>query len=267
MSNLVHPDAEMYLAVLSHLPDAIVVVNRQGQTLFCNEQAKKLFHDRLEGLWLADSTLPYQILDSHRRPLGAAELPLQRVVAGHDLHDEELILASTQAPQLLWLSVSGGPCSFGPAGAMIAVRDISARKRGETNLLQQALHDELTRLPNRSLFLERVSQALDQSKEHQGENQGLPMAILFIDLDRFKVVNDNLGHQVGNQLLAQLGDRLRSCIRPEDIAARLGGDEFAILLQNIGSPDSPVNAMAVAETVAGRQLPRPFHLPPHDIYI
>jgi diguanylate cyclase (GGDEF)-like protein len=104
--------------------------------------------------------------------------------------------------------------------------DLTARKMIEERLAFSALHDGLTGLPNRELFMDRLKQRIEITKRHP-EN---PFAILFLDIDRFKVVNDSLGHAVGDQLLINTAKRLQLCLRPEDTVARLSGDEFAILL-------------------------------------
>jgi diguanylate cyclase (GGDEF)-like protein len=109
-------------------------------------------------------------------------------------------------------------------------------------LAHQAFHDGLTNLPNRALFRERVAHALRRRSQ-----AGTPLALLFIDLDDFKMVNDQLGHAVGDDLLVEVAARLKTCVRDEDTVARLGGDEFAILLEQASSHE-------VAVRVAGRIL-------------
>lgn len=110
-------------------------------------------------------------------------------------------------------------------GASTIARDISERKRAESRLQHLALHDALTGLPNRVLFSERVNQSLTQARRH-----GHPMAVLFIDLDCFKEINDSLGHRAGDWLLRVAAGRLRHCLREGDEIARLGGDEFLVSL-------------------------------------
>jgi len=111
-------------------------------------------------------------------------------------------------------------------------RDITERKRIEEQLTHQALHDALTGLPNRGLLQDRAAQALSRASRLGGS-----IAVLFCDLDRFKVVNDSLGHDAGDQLLRQVGDRLSRVVRDDDTVARLGGDEFVILSLDMGSVD------------------------------
>jgi diguanylate cyclase (GGDEF)-like protein/PAS domain S-box-containing protein len=127
-------------------------------------------------------------------------------------------------------------------------RDITERKKAEEKIQYLAFYDPLTRLPNRQLLLERLHEALsDADRPHEG-------ALMFIDLDNFKVLNDTLGHQKGDQLLQQVGDRLRSCVARGDTVARLGGDEFVVLLENSGQ--KPIEPAAAARTVSERVLAR-----------
>ncbi|HEY2847103.1 MAG TPA: EAL domain-containing protein, partial [Pyrinomonadaceae bacterium] len=107
------------------------------------------------------------------------------------------------------------------------VQDITDKKRAEEQLQHDATHDALTGLPNRAFFMARLGEALARSREFTGHK----VTVLFIDLDRFKYVNDSLGHLIGDELLKTIAVRLRDCMRPSDLVARLGGDEFTILVQ------------------------------------
>ena len=120
---------------------------------------------------------------------------------------------------------------------------------------EQAYHDALTRLPNRRLFQDRVSHALTRTERHPAR-----LAVLFIDLDGFKDVNDSLGHGAGDQLLCKVAERFTACLRSSDTAARLGGDEFAILLEDLNGPD---DAAALAERLIDA-LSAPFLVADHD---
>ncbi len=121
-------------------------------------------------------------------------------------------------------------------------KDITRRMETEEQLQYLAHHDVLTGLPNRALFHDRLDHALNQRAEHEGL-----IALLFLDLDRFKVINDTLGHDVGDRLLQEFARRLRECMREGDTVARLGGDEFGVILEHL-------NAAADAATVAGNIL-------------
>jgi diguanylate cyclase (GGDEF)-like protein len=114
--------------------------------------------------------------------------------------------------------------------------EISERKRAEEQLAYDALHDSLTDLPNRVLFLDRLEHVIEASRHLDGYN----FAVLFLDIDHFKSINDSLGHTIGDQLLIQVSQRLSSCIRASDTVARFGGDEFVILLENSGDYDDVI---------------------------
>jgi diguanylate cyclase (GGDEF)-like protein/PAS domain S-box-containing protein len=148
-----------------------------------------------------------------------------------------------------WLEVKGTSLlhQAGVRGIVLNARDISRHKSLEAQLVQRALHDQLTGLPNRMLFMDRLEQALERSAR-----RGKFAAVLFLDLDRFKLVNDNLGHDHGDQLLVQVADRLRGCLRRVDTIARIGGDEFTVLLEDVGSAgDAALVSERVIEAFRG----------------
>lgn len=110
------------------------------------------------------------------------------------------------------------------------LNDISDRKRAEQQIVHDALHDSLTNLPNRVLFLDRLQNALKRAKRNFNSN----FAVLYLDFDRFKLVNDSFGHPVGDLMLIEIGKRLTKILRASDTVARLGGDEFTMLVEEIG---------------------------------
>jgi diguanylate cyclase (GGDEF)-like protein/PAS domain S-box-containing protein len=118
-------------------------------------------------------------------------------------------------------------CAVRMAGSQT---DVTDRRQFEEQLVHDALHDNLTGLPNRALFIDRLGHALGRMRR----NPAYHFAVLFLDLDRFKLINDGLGHAIGDQLLITIAHRLEQCLRPGDTAARLGGDEFTILLDDVG---------------------------------
>jgi diguanylate cyclase (GGDEF)-like protein/PAS domain S-box-containing protein len=132
--------------------------------------------------------------------------------------------------------------------------DISQRKRFEEQLVHDALHDSLTGLPNRALFLDRLERTIRYSRRHAGHH----FAVIFLDLDRFKVVNDRVGHLAADQVLVQVSQRLLRCLRAEDSVARLGGDEFALLLEDTENPTVAAHRvqqeLLAPFEVAGQQL-------------
>lgn len=136
--------------------------------------------------------------------------------------------------------------------------DITERKQAEQQLLHHALHDNLTGLANRALFMDRLQQAIERSKRITGYR----FAVLFMDLDRFKVLNDSLGHIVGDQLLIAIARRLESCLRSVDTIARLGGDEFTVLLEGIRDAE---DACHLAERIH-QALQAPFNLDSQEVF-
>ncbi len=137
-------------------------------------------------------------------------------------------------------------------------RDVTDRKRSEELLTHAALHDVLTGLPNRALFMDRLDNAVKRFRRRANNHFG----VIFLDLDRFKVINDSLGHSAGDKLLRSIARRLQSCLRVGDTVARLGGDEFAILLTDIKDL-SEVDA--VADRI-DQELDRPFNIHGHEFF-
>ncbi|MBV8882604.1 MAG: EAL domain-containing protein [Chroococcidiopsidaceae cyanobacterium CP_BM_RX_35] len=137
-------------------------------------------------------------------------------------------------------------------------QNILERQQSEAQLRHHVYHDGLTGLPNRALLMERLRCALNRSKQHQR----FVFAVLFIDLDRFKVINDSLGHMAGDQLLIVIAQRLTACLRTGDLAARLGGDEFAILLEDITDVSDAISIVHRLQAA----LVSPFHLGEQEVF-
>ena len=146
----------------------------------------------------------------------------------------------------------------GTEGFLASARDVTERVALEKRLEHQALHDGLTGLPNRALFLDRLGHALERSGR-----SGRRIAVLFLDLDNFKYVNDSLGHEAGDELLVEVGRRLPRCMRAGDTAARLGGDEFVVLLEEIeGETEAQRVALRIAEG-----LEAPFLVARQEVFV
>ncbi|UBF29234.1 EAL domain-containing protein [Kovacikia minuta CCNUW1] len=136
--------------------------------------------------------------------------------------------------------------------------DITVRKLGEEQLLHNALHDGLTGLANRSLFMERLNHAISLAKRHEDYK----FAVVFLDLDRFKVINDSLGHVTGDQLLITIAHRLKGCLRASDTCARLGGDEFALLLEYVQEDHEAIKVVERIQYL----LNTPLHLNGQEVF-
>ena len=205
-----------------HVPDAVQELTDHGAT--CVLLALALAPDASKPL------APLQELS-----LAAPETP---VIVVSDSGDDEVGVAAVMAGAQDHLLTS----ELTPALLARSVRYAVERKHSEVRLTHQALHDPLTGLPNRILFLDRLSVALDRSRRI-----GLAPAIMFLDVDSFKVVNDSLGHAAGDRLLAVLADRFRTLLRPMDTVARIGGDEFTFLFEGL---DGEGEAVTIAERIS-----------------
>ena len=142
-------------------------------------------------------------------------------------------------------------------GIVVNYRDITERRTLEERLRHQAFHDPLTGLPNRALFMNRLGHTLDRAERSE------KAAVLFLDLDNFKLVNDSLGHEAGDSLLVSVAERLRACLRAEDTAARFGGDEFTVLLEGV---TDATEAARVADKIT-QALLEPFVLDSREVFV
>jgi diguanylate cyclase (GGDEF)-like protein/PAS domain S-box-containing protein len=146
----------------------------------------------------------------------------------------------------------------GSAHLIFQIQDITDRKRAEERLLHDAFHDSLTGLPNRALFMDHLKMAIARTERHQDRR----FAVLYLDLDRFKIINDSLGHMIGDQLLVGIATRLKNALRPIDTIARFGGDEFTILVEDIVDENEVIY---VAERLQ-YELSAPFSLSGREVF-
>lgn len=165
----------------------------------------------------------------------------------------------TKSGEVRWVDFTAAAIEFeGQPAALGTAFDITDRKRAEQRIEHQAYHDALTGLPNRALLMDRLSMAVAHARRHKGT-----IAVMFLDLDGFKLINDTLGHGFGDRLLQQVAERLSSCLREDDTVGRLGGDEFTLLLPDVArGEDAARIAQKVLDTVA-----RPFDIDGHELFM
>jgi diguanylate cyclase (GGDEF)-like protein/PAS domain S-box-containing protein len=172
----------------------------------------------------------------------------------HRVFDAEGQMRWQQWTDRAIFNAEGKPVEYQSVG-----RDVTERRALEERLEHLALHDSLTNLPNRRLFVDRLGQALRRNRRRKRRE----VAVLFMDLDGFKVINDSLGHDTGDRLLVEVAKRLGGCLRPEDTLARFGGDEFTVLIEDVRAPD---DAVRVAERIV-ENLREPFTLDGRELYV
>lgn len=249
----------LYRLLVEHSPDIIYTLDEKGCFLFVNGRIQFLLgHSREELIGQHYSVIVHPDDVEHarfafnERRIGDrastnVEIRLQGKVPGVR-HFENRTIVTILSARGLYASPGelAQPLFIGTSGI---ARDISERKKAEEAIAFQAFHDLLTGLPNRVLFKDRLTLALRQAKR-----QGQRIAVLFIDIDRFKVVNDTYGHHEGDELLKCFAKRARGCLRSGDTLARQGGDEFTVLLPDVHSGE---DAAAIAAKILA-ELKRPF---------
>lgn len=241
--------------------DAILIINAGGCITSANAAAEQMFGLSREDLTRRAFDDPlWQIADLDGSPLGMDELPFFRVLRSRmPVYNVEYSVMHATGRRVS-TSVNAAPlldADGGFDGVVCSITDITERKAMEERLQYQALHDPLTRLPNRALFLNRLEHVIAASSRNY-----VPFAVVFLDLDNFKLINDSLGHASGDHLLVAIADRLQGVLRAGDTAARFGGDEFTMLIDDITSPDI---ALGVVERIL-EMLRSPLRIGTHDVY-
>ncbi|MEH2338295.1 EAL domain-containing protein [Nostoc sp.] len=271
----------LFITTLDTVPDTVLVLDENGTICQTNAAAEKLFQTNVQQLlgqslnqllisyrgkpeqWSIRSEQTLKINENLRIVESTISQPFSsqlreyivivRDITKRKLIEEELVQYRYHLEQM----VIERTIELIKVNKQLE-KDIIKRQQVQEQLLYNSLHDGLTGLPNQRLFIERVQQAIERTKQQKNYF----FAVLFLDIDRFKVVNDSLGHLQGNQLLIAISDRLKSVLRVGDIIARFGGDEFTILIEEI---ENISTAVQVAERIK-KVLTSPFKLNEHRVF-
>ncbi len=240
-------ETRLFGAVLLASPDPIYVMNLKGKFIYANKATADLFALKPEEIiGKSGFDLKFPFASDFQRNLDKV-ISDQATFRGKLVHT----FASGQGERFEYL-IAPVQDQQGDTEATVCIfRDVTERAIAEERIWHNAHHDLLTGLPNRRLFLDRLEQEVKHAKR-----SNLPLAVLFMDLDGFKEVNDSLGHDAGDRLLSDVAERLIGCVRGDDTVARLGGDEFTVILTGIEHlRDVEMVAQAIIDAIAV-----PFHV-------
>jgi diguanylate cyclase (GGDEF)-like protein/PAS domain S-box-containing protein len=240
--------------LLNAAPEAIMIT-RGSKILHINREFESLFGFNADEA-LGQNTYDILIPETRRHEFDMLEHTMQL----HGRASMETVRLH-KSGELIDVSILVAPISMAgvEVGNFVSYRDIREKKQTDARLQHDALHDPLTGLANRALFLDRLQLTMARQQRHSQLN----FAVMFLDLDRFKAVNDNLGHASGDELLVHMASRLRSCFRPQDTVARFGGDEFAILLEDVTNVS---DVTAIADR-AQHDIRLPVELNGHEVFV
>jgi diguanylate cyclase (GGDEF)-like protein/PAS domain S-box-containing protein len=249
---VIRASAERFKVLFERNLAGVYRATAEGEILDCNAACAKIL-----GFSTPREMTGYRIFDAFARPEDAGELMRHLRKDGGVSTFETALRRSDGEP--IWV-VQNVNLAAGQNGEILEATlfDVTDRKRADERIRFQAYHDALTELPNRALFKDRLSLALAHGRRH-----GTHVAVLFLDLDRFKLINDTFGHTVGDHLLQGMAERLEHCVRREDSVARVGGDEFTVLVTDVhGASDATRVAGKVLQAVA-----RPIVVDGHELYV
>jgi diguanylate cyclase (GGDEF)-like protein/PAS domain S-box-containing protein len=243
---------------IDNTPLAVLEWDRDFRLVRWSPQAERLFG------WRADEVLGMPIDGNpllHEADRSAVTELLTRLMSGEEPRTTGQTRNNRKDGKTIWCEWYHS-CLLDDHGNIVSilsfVQDVSARIQAEERLQHMATRDALTGLPNRLLLQERLTQAIAQAKR-----AGRRVGVLFIDLDRFKNVNDTLGHRIGDELLKEVSHALSGALREVDLVARLGGDEFMVVIENF---DEPTVLGRIAQKLLDA-VARPFRIEEHDIYV
>ena len=255
-STALRESEERFRSAFNNAPIGIALVAPSGSWLKVNHALSQIlgyseeeflatdFQAFIHPQDLGDTLVKFHELISHKIPASQME--------------HRYLHKSGKTVWTAWSVSTASDAQASQPSLIFQIQDITDKKLAEEKLQYDATHDALTGLPNRKCFMMRLEKAI----KNANDNLSNKVSVLFIDLDRFKYVNDSLGHQTGDELLIKIADRLRDCLRPEDMVARLGGDEFTILVE--GSHQSE-EIVRIAERIQ-EKFTLPFDLSGHEIY-
>jgi diguanylate cyclase (GGDEF)-like protein/PAS domain S-box-containing protein len=229
-ANALFEEKERAQVTLNSIGDAVISTDFRGQVSYLNVVAEKMtgwIQSEASGVAVDEI---FRLVDAATGAMIAC--PTTRaIIEDRTVSMQAACVLVRRGGTELAVEVSASPIhdtNGGVIGAVMVAHDVTAARELSSKLVRLALHDSLTDLPNRSLFNERLTQAIDNASIN-----GTYAALLYVDLDRFKLINDSLGHAVGDQLLQTVARRLLSCVRNSDTVSRQGGDEFVVVLAGI----------------------------------
>ncbi|MDP9441445.1 MAG: EAL domain-containing protein, partial [Actinomycetota bacterium] len=250
---------QVFLAsMLQSLQEGILACDADGNITLYNEAMVTLHGREPDIPAVEDALVPHLYYPDGVTPIRSLDLPLVRALAGVQVRDVEVVLARPdQSPRTLMVNGRAVYDDHGKKlGAVVALHDVTDRKQVEDELARRTFRDTLTDLPNRALFMDRVAHALGSLRPG-----GKPAAVFAIGIDNFKLVNDSLGHEAGDDLLVEIGGRLDHAVGRSETVARLGGDVFGVLCEEVVDEHDALHlarllneAIALPIEISGRQL-------------
>ena len=250
--HITRKEEQMLQTVLDNMSQGVVMFDSQMQLIFCNQRYVEMYGLSAD---VAQPGCPLRELIEHRVASGSfAGDPIEYIagltetLAAGETMQQTVTLADGRAFSVVNKPIAGG-------GWLSTHEDVTERQRSEERIAHMARHDSLTDLPNRTMMREHLEHELKRVK------RGECLAVLCLDLDQFKSVNDALGHPIGDELLKLVGERLRGCTREPDTVARLGGDEFAIIMTQM---QQPTDAAALSKRIR-ESIVKPYQIDGHQI--